>query len=430
MNSKVYDIIGIGIGPFNLGMAALCDSIPELDCLFIDQEKSFSWHPGMMLPNTHLQVPFYADLVTLADPQNRFSFLAYLKAKKRLFRFAIYENNFVSRMEYNDYCKWVASQLDCLRFGQRCEAIHYNPIEKVFEVFTKETTGSGIVKYVGKHIVLGIGTTAKIPACAEQINHAGVFHSGKYLFNKELLLSKKSVTIVGSGQSAAEIFYDLLPHSKQFENGLNWFTRSDRFFPMEYSKLSLEMTSPDYIEHFFGLQENKKRATLSKQNMLYKGINFELINRIYDELYQQQFENISKIGLFTNCELKVLKQCDNKLLLQFEHNEAEQEFKHCTDTLILATGYGYQVPSFIDPVRELIQWTEDKKFKVNLDYSISADHKNIFVQNADLHTHGFNSPDLGMGPYRNAVILNTILGKEKYCLEKNIAFQTFGVPKS
>jgi lysine N6-hydroxylase len=104
---KVYDIIGIGVGPFNLGLAALCSTIPELNCLFIDQNESFNWHPGMMPASSRLQVPFYADLVTLADPCNKFSYMCFLKAKKRMFRFAIQENYFIKRSEYNEYCRWV-----------------------------------------------------------------------------------------------------------------------------------------------------------------------------------------------------------------------------------------------------------------------------------------------------------------------------------
>ena len=97
---KVYDIVGIGIGPFNLGMAALADGIGNLQCAFIDKQPEFNWHPGMMIPGTALQVPFYADLVTVVNPQSKYSFLNYLKDKKRLFRFAIHENNFIMRREW------------------------------------------------------------------------------------------------------------------------------------------------------------------------------------------------------------------------------------------------------------------------------------------------------------------------------------------
>ena len=36
---------------------------------------------------------------------------------------------------------------------------------------------------------------------------------------------------------------------------LNWVTRSPRFFPLEYTKLTLEMTSPDYVDYFNALPE-------------------------------------------------------------------------------------------------------------------------------------------------------------------------------
>ena len=50
------------------------------------------------------------------------------------------------------------------------------------------------------------------------------------------------------------------------------------------------------------------------------------------------------------------------------------------------------------------------------------------MQNAEEHTHGFIAPDLGMGAYRNSVIIAAMLGREVYPVEKRIAFQEFGVP--
>ena len=63
-----YDVIGIGLGPFNLGLACLADPVDDLEALFLEARDDFSWHPGMMLDDATLQVPFLADLVTMADP--------------------------------------------------------------------------------------------------------------------------------------------------------------------------------------------------------------------------------------------------------------------------------------------------------------------------------------------------------------------------
>src|SRR5665213_1489463 len=111
MQPKIYDIAGIGIGPFNLGLAALLSELPALSFVFFDQKEGFEWHPGMMIDHATVQVPFYADLVTLASPASRYNFMSFLQHQKRLFRFGTRENDFITRKEYNQYCSWVAARV-------------------------------------------------------------------------------------------------------------------------------------------------------------------------------------------------------------------------------------------------------------------------------------------------------------------------------
>ncbi|WP_457811444.1 SidA/IucD/PvdA family monooxygenase [Sinorhizobium meliloti] len=66
-----FDLAGIGIGPFNLGLAALLSSHENLSNVFLERKPAFRWHEGLILPGTTLQVPFMADLVTMADPTHR-----------------------------------------------------------------------------------------------------------------------------------------------------------------------------------------------------------------------------------------------------------------------------------------------------------------------------------------------------------------------
>ncbi len=47
----VYDLVGVGIGPFNLSLAALADAREEIKSLFLERKDSFSWHPELMMPN-------------------------------------------------------------------------------------------------------------------------------------------------------------------------------------------------------------------------------------------------------------------------------------------------------------------------------------------------------------------------------------------
>ncbi|MGO4749429.1 SidA/IucD/PvdA family monooxygenase, partial [Streptomyces sp. 2MCAF27] len=113
-----YDFIAIGLGPFNLGLAALTDPIDELNGLFLERKPDFDWHSGMFLEGSTLQTPFMSDLVTLADPTSPYSFLNYLKENGRLYSFYIRESFYPLREEFNDYCRWVAARLDSVRFGQ------------------------------------------------------------------------------------------------------------------------------------------------------------------------------------------------------------------------------------------------------------------------------------------------------------------------
>lgn len=408
---KVYDIIGIGIGPFNLGMAALCHTIPELNCLFIDQNESFNWHPGMMLPNARLQVPWYADLVSLASPCSHFIYMNYLHENQKQFRFGIGDQSYIRRRIYNNYCRWVADQLSTLQFNTTCISI-----EKENQFYRVKTSKES---YLTQKIILGTGTVPFIPEFGQERNEH-IFHSSAYLSRKENILKQNAITIVGSGQSAAEIFHDLM----QCHDGkLNWFTLASRFFPMDYSKLTLEMSTPDYIDYFYALPERKKQTIHASQDALYKGINQTLLSDIYDLLDELDSPNIH---LNCNCELKKIS---DDLTLTFLQTEMEKTFTHKTSSLILATGYNERVPDCIKPLRPFIKLDSQGLYKPNRNYSID-ENNSIFIQNGEQVTHGFNAADLSLGPYRNAVIINTILGYEHYKIEKNITFQTFGMPSN
>jgi len=125
-NGTIFDFAAIGVGPFNLGLAALTEPVEGLNGVFLEQRGSFDWHPGMMLEPAHLQVPFMADLVTMADPTSPYSFLNFLKQTGRLYRFYIRENFYPLRAEFNQYCQWVAGQLPSVRFGTAVQEVAYD----------------------------------------------------------------------------------------------------------------------------------------------------------------------------------------------------------------------------------------------------------------------------------------------------------------
>ena len=426
MNSteQMYDFIAVGIGPFNLGLACLTEPVKELKGLFLDQNDSFDWHTGMMLESAHLQTPFMADLVTLADPTSPYSFLNYLKLQGKLYSFYIREDFFMMRKEFNQYCQWACSQLTSLQFSTRVELVTWDATRECYLVQTRSTKSNENQIYRTKRLVLGTGPSPWMPACARDAGN-NVHHSSAYLPNKEQVQNSKSITVVGSGQSAAEIYYDLLSDIDKHDYHLTWVTRAPRFYPLEYSKLTLEMTSPEYIDYFHELPMAKRDQLNREQKCLYKGINISLINDIYDLMYIKRLDGPLNVDLYTHSELTSLtRNHHGELEMNLLHHEQQQEYRHRTESVILATGYGYQPPQFVEGIYNRIQWDDAGRYAVNRNYSIDA-HNQIFVQNAELHTHGFVTPDLGMACYRNSTIIREMLGREVYPVEKSIAFQTF-----
>ncbi|MYS22958.1 MULTISPECIES: lysine N(6)-hydroxylase/L-ornithine N(5)-oxygenase family protein [unclassified Streptomyces] len=421
--------MAIGLGPFNLGLACLTEPIDGLNGVFLESKPDFDWHSGMFLEGSTLQTPFLSDLVTLADPTSPFSFLNYLKESGRLYSFYIRESFYPLREEFNDYCRWAAARIPGIRFGRTVTEVRYDEGDErdgrdgryVVATANGET-------YRAPRLVLGTGTPPHWPAACEGLGGDAV-HNSRYLAAKEGLQAKRSITVVGSGQSAAEIYHDLLQDIDTRGYELTWVTRSPRFFPLEYTKLTLEMTSPEYVDYFHGLPGPVRDTLNVSQKNLYKGINAELINDIFDLLYVKNRRGKVPTRLLTNTELHQASWDDSTgtgvYTLGLRQREQGREHTVSTEGLVLATGYRYQVPDFLTPVRDRIRWDEQGRYDVSRDYAVDVTGQGIYVQNAELHTHGFATPDLGMAAYRNSRIIRHLLGREPYRVETAIAYQEF-----
>jgi lysine N6-hydroxylase len=435
---KTYDLLGIGIGPFGLGLAALAEPLDDVEAVFLDQRAGFSWHAGMLIEGTTLQVPFLADLVTMADPTSPYSFLAWLKATGRLYQFYIRESFYPLRAEYDQYCRWVADQLPALRWGRRVTSVvrvadPSAPGSYLFEVTAD--TAHGVEKYCAKHVVLGTGTQPRLPTVLTGLDGAGpVVHTSDYLTRRDALAASGSVTVVGSGQSAAEVYRDLLDGCGPGpgEHRLDWVTRSPRFFPMEYTKLTLEMTSPEYTDHYVALPIEQRDVLGREQRNLYKGISADLVDDIYDTLYRK-----SALGaevpttLLSDTEVVAARfDADGaggagEYVLTLRHAQLGTTAEQRTRAIVAATGYAASVPEFLAP--GLVNLDHRGRYAVTRGYTVDDDRR-IHVVGGEEHTHGVTAPDLGFGPWRSSVILADVTGREPYVTERRIAFQQFGLP--
>ncbi|MFV0136590.1 lysine N(6)-hydroxylase/L-ornithine N(5)-oxygenase family protein [Streptomyces sp. HMX87] len=437
------DLVGIGIGPFNLSLAALAHPLTHLDTVFYDQRPDFHWHPGLLVDGARIQVPFLADLVTLADPASPWSFLNYLKTRERLFPFYFAERFHIQRAEYDAYCRWVAESLPALRFGHQVDAVRFNPERDVFEVDYTQLDADGEAEALGRThtrtIVLGIGTEPYVPEPLRPLTDTPgvpVLHAADYLDHRDALLAAEHVTVVGTGQSGAEIFLDLLRNRPTGHERLHWLGRSGAFAPMEYSKLGLEHFTPDYTRYFHALAEPVRDRLVTSQWQLHKGIDADTLTAIHDELYRRTLhggwpDTVLTPGVRVRTAGRI---ATTKIELHLEHTEQNTRSRLTTDAVVLATGYRERpldrILAGLDPYlrRDSRERPRiDAHHRLVLDPSVTGSGCRVYVQNAETHTHGVGTPDLGLAAWRSATILNDLTGSEPYPLPRRTAFTTFGL---
>ncbi|MCG3039701.1 SidA/IucD/PvdA family monooxygenase [Streptomyces sp. S1A] len=449
----VYDLVGVGIGPFNLSLAALCDGVPGLDTLFLDRRPAFSWHPGLLLEGTVLQVPFMADLVTMADPTSRWSYLNYLREHGRLFPFFFSERFHIPRREYDHYCRWVADRLPSCRFGADVTAVEWDASAEAFAVTHRPSgapsgggrDGGREERVLARRVVLGVGTTPVVPEPLRPLlspAHAGrVLHSADYRTHRAALAGRDDVTVVGAGQSGAEVVLDLLRHQDGEGRGgpyVRWLARTPAFAPMEYSKIGLEHFTPDYVRYFRTLPETVRDRLVREQWQLYKGVSEHTLGEIHDELYERTIGGgRPRADLHPGVEITAVRPVEDSegrgYVLGCRHTGQGTEFEVRTSAVVAATGYAAVRPACLDPLDKLVDWDARGRYRVGGDYRVALDESvtgALYVQNAEMHTHGVGAPDLTLGAWRAAVILNSAAGRTVLPVPDRAAWTTFGAPET
>ncbi|MCC8381290.1 putative histamine N-monooxygenase [Xenorhabdus sp. PB30.3] len=431
------DLIGIGIGPFNLGLAALLSSHSNLTSLFLERKAEFRWHEGLLLPGTTLQVPFLADLVTMADPTHPLSFLNYLHKHDRIYKFYYYEKFQIPRQEYDHYCRWVTQQLPSCQFGENVIDVAYEPTSERFIIESK-THSRSTHQYYSRNLAIGIGTAPFLPEWAKIQTKAPIFHSADFINKRAQLSTCRRITVIGSGQSAAEcvlaLYGALTPEMIEDGASVQWITRSAGFHPMESSKLGQECFTPAYMNHFHSISREKRRKIASGQGGLYKGISVSTIADIFDILYERSIGGRDPgLSLVSNCEVEQVENSENSGILRivFRHQQLDEVSSIETDAIVAATGYKHTSPKWLEGLKQTVLATDDYgDLIVKEDFSAQRLDKGkglIFVQNAEIFQHGIGSPDLGLGAYRNSIIANQLLGRAHYRLPQNSSFQSFGL---
>ncbi|MFD2191711.1 lysine N(6)-hydroxylase/L-ornithine N(5)-oxygenase family protein [Pistricoccus aurantiacus] len=408
------DLAGIGIGPFNLSIAALLDSPPHnrqprLQARFFDRKPRFDWHPGMLLPGVRLQTSFLKDLVTGVAPQSPYSFLQFLVSQRRFYQFLAAELPAISRVEYGQYLSWAAEQLASLHFDSQLETLDFDGDH--FRLHFSDDRQP----VMARHLCLGTGKPPWVPDCCRPHLGSDCFHAIG-IANRALDLRGKRVAIVGGGQSGAEVLQAILDEHWGRPAQVNWLSRRSNFAPLDETPFTNEYFTPQYIAAFFDLPGAVKQRVVEEQKLASDGISPATLKAIYRRLYEGQVRgDLFRVRLMPGRELQgMARQGDTYRLAYRNRLDATQQ--QCeAEVVILATGFSQQLPAYLAPLRECLEL--DDSGQLILDQHFQVQWKNmatnrIYAVNAGRFSHGIAEPQMSLMCWRSATIINHLAGEE------------------
>ncbi len=412
MTSQVLDLAGAGIGPFNLSLAAQLDSIPTLSVRFFEKRRSFSWHPGMMLPGAEMQTSILKDLVTATNPTSPWSFLSYLVTHKRFYQFLNAEYEAVPRKEFADYLGWVAQGLTSLRFGTSMRDVQVD--DGLFSV----AVDGGHVH--ARNLCVGVGKIPVRPTWAENLPKSLSFHSSEAALRLGDLKARR-VAVIGGGQSGAEIVDALM--GLDAVSSVHWLSRRPNFEPLDATPFTNELFTPGYMERFHGLPENLRLTHTRRQVLASDGVSPATLKKLYRRLYERKFDapDGTDRGISLRPYRDVIAATSNgpEIELTMRNGFDNSVETIDVDLVVFATGYRFVLPDFLQALQNRIALNSIGEPILESDFSVVWDgpgENRIFVLNAGRHSHGIAEPQLSLAAWRSAVIANALLGRAHFDL--------------
>lgn len=415
--SLTYDLVGIGFGPSNVALAVALDEreVPAVSC-FLERKPSFNWHGNMLLEGSDMQISFLKDLATLRNPQSRYTFINYLHEKRRLTSFINLKTFYPSRTEFNDYLGWVARHFnDQCHYGETVTGIEpevsSGRVERL-RVRSIKPDGRETVRFA-RNLSVAIGGAPVLPNYFAEVNDSRVFHSSNYLQKIDQLIGKRReplrVAVIGSGQSAAEIYHDL---GQRFENvSATLIMRAQSLKPSDDSPFVNEIFNPDFVDTIFGLSANERAVLLEGlRNTNYSVVDPPLIDAIYRELYEQQVSGRARHAVLAHQQITTVKCDERGVWLSLQHALEGNSEQRCFDIIVLATGYSRT--AHLDLLAPLQRWLGP--CKVDRDYRIqtAADFvPGIYLQGGCETSHGLSDTLLSLLPMRANEIVDSLLTK-------------------
>lgn len=417
------DILGVGFGPANLALATalqeeqasgvLEDHAREV--VFLDRQKSFAWHPGMLLEGATMQVSFLKDLVTMRNPTSRFSFVAYLHAAGRLTDFINSGTVYPLRQEFHRYLEHVASQFSHqVRYDTEVKAMRPVWQDGLVTHVDVDACGPGaqMKAFRARNVVIAAGLTPRVPEGASLSER--VWHSDELLPRLGAWRGDppKAFVVVGAGQSAAEVVAYL--HDTYRDAQVHSIISRMGFTATDESPLGNRVFDPAAVDAFFEAPQHvRDRLFEYHAGTNYSVVDNALIQRLHDVAMSESLNGHQRLVLHSASRVHAVVESPGGLTVDIQRLASSAVSPMRADALVYATGYAPSDPAkFLGDLQGAYGGEGDDQLRLERDYRVAAPDSvrcGLYVHGAAAEpSHGIGSSLLSNVAVRAGEIVSSI----------------------
>lgn len=303
-----------------------------------------------------------------------------------------------------------------------------------WEVSARDMSTGQLIVRKAKHVVVAVGGRPVVPSIMQGLKH--VAHSSQFANTISRIeeAAKDSVrplrfAVIGSGQSAAEIFNDLWERFP--DSTVRLIIKGASLRPSDDSPFVNEIFDPDRVDGIYSQDPILRASALAlDRGTNYGVVRLTLLEHLYEKLYMQRLRSSDstswRANILTNRQVLSASQSKDssvKLRLgEVEHlaggvEGIEGEEVVEVDYVFAATGYRRDAhEEILSELKNLLPSESNQKFGVKRDYSVVFDKEKVdrdagvWLQGCNEGTHGLSDTLLSILAIRGGELVNSIFG--------------------
>lgn len=434
--TRAFDIVGVGLGPSNLSLAALIADQSKLGdsrsaAVFLERDSTWHWHDNLAFDGTRLQNSLIRDLVTPVDPTSEFSYLNFLKHHGRLLQFLNTGEWRPQRSEFNQYCKWVAENTGIVEWSRNVSHVDWDHENECFAVSVGRSERPAET-LLAQNLAIGTGLSELVPESLRDVRMSSgnrVLLASEIAGERELVASAKVAVVIGSGQTGGEVLEHLLSTGNQLESVI-WVTRRSHIRSLETGPFAIDSFSAAGHARHRNEDIERRRKLAFDMDSLESGLSIETSKSVYRKIYELRHlrgrELQFVVSTNTTVSLPESRNIDGVTgqLVELQNESTSKTLE--ADIVVIACGFEEPRLALLAPL-ESLGLSVEPPFELDPDFSLpwrgrsGSPANKIYLHGYGRQAFGVTEPNLTMAAVRSATIVNSFFDRPVYSIDSSDA---------